>query len=158
MPNNLPGNDKPAEQDWQPIETAPEGEVVLTKIDDKDGVRNEQPLKRQGRLWFFADSSMYVYYQPTHWRALEASVNNLEKLLESVAREVAGPCRKHPDSNPRICHCVNCDLTEAYSTVLRRKLLPLLQAGEAMRDSGMQWGNTAPTKWDAALKAALEGK
>lgn len=46
----------------------PESEVVDTKIDDATGKRNEQPLKRQGRLWFFPDGSMYVYYQPTHWR------------------------------------------------------------------------------------------
>lgn len=46
----------------------PEGEVVETKIDDAKGCRNEQPLYRQGRLWFFPDASMYVYYTPTHWR------------------------------------------------------------------------------------------
>ena len=44
--------------DWQPIESAPQGKVVLTKIDDGDGVRNEQTLIRQGRLWFFPDKSM----------------------------------------------------------------------------------------------------
>lgn len=44
-----------------------EGRVVRTKIDDKDGVRNEQSLKRQGNLWFFPDGLMYVYYTPTHW-------------------------------------------------------------------------------------------
>ena len=34
------------------------------------GVRNEAPLKLhdRGRLWFFPDGSMYVYYTPTHWR------------------------------------------------------------------------------------------
>lgn len=44
--------------------------VVDTKIDDERGTRNEQPLKRitNGRLWFFPDGSMYVYYEPTHWR------------------------------------------------------------------------------------------
>lgn len=57
--------------EWQPIETAPEREVVLTKIDDEQfGPRNEQPLKRRGRLWFFPDDSMYVYYRPTHWQPL----------------------------------------------------------------------------------------
>lgn len=44
------------------------GEVVMTKIDDADGLRNEQPLKRDGNLWFFPDGSMYVYYTPTHWK------------------------------------------------------------------------------------------
>lgn len=49
----------------------PESVVVLTKIDDEFGVRNEQPLKRNGLLWFFADGSMYVYYAPTHWKPME---------------------------------------------------------------------------------------
>lgn len=54
--------------DWHPISLAPDGEVVETKIDDDNGVRNIPPLKRQGRLWWFPDMSMYVYYTPTHWR------------------------------------------------------------------------------------------
>ena len=49
-------------------ELPPEGETVNTKIDDSKGERNVQPLKRRGRLWFFDDDSMYVYYTPTHWR------------------------------------------------------------------------------------------
>lgn len=53
---------------WEPVATAPEGKVVETKIDDGRGVRNVAMLKRQGRLWFMADGSMYVYYTPTHWR------------------------------------------------------------------------------------------
>ena len=47
-----------------------EGTVVETKIDDEKGLRNEQTLKRQGRLWFVPDGTMYVYYAPTHWREL----------------------------------------------------------------------------------------
>lgn len=54
--------------DWKPIETAPPGTVILTKIDDADGCRNEQKLIRKGSLWFLPDMSMYVYYRPTHWR------------------------------------------------------------------------------------------
>lgn len=54
--------------EWQPIETAPEDVVVQTKIDDEKGCRNEAPLRRVRRLWFFPDMSMYVYYRPTHWR------------------------------------------------------------------------------------------
>lgn len=38
-----------------------------TKIDDADGIRNEQELKLVGKLWFLPDGSMYVYYTPTHW-------------------------------------------------------------------------------------------
>lgn len=46
-------------------------QVVETKVvkDGKD--HNVQLMKRDGfagRLWFFPDGSMYVYYEPTHWR------------------------------------------------------------------------------------------
>lgn len=58
-----------SEWNWEKIDSAPEGEVVETMISDIGGERNKQPLKRQGRLWFFPDGSMYVYYTPTHWRA-----------------------------------------------------------------------------------------
>lgn len=44
------------------------GLVVETKIDDENGPRNQQRLKRENRLWFVPDGSMYVYYTPTHWR------------------------------------------------------------------------------------------
>jgi hypothetical protein len=57
-----------AMSEWQPIETAPKGVVIMTKIDDADGCRNEQELKRDGNLWWLPDGSMYVYYRPTHWR------------------------------------------------------------------------------------------
>jgi hypothetical protein len=50
-----------------------EGVVVNTKIDDENGCRNEQPLKRCGTLWYIPSSnSMYVYYSPTHWRYADA--------------------------------------------------------------------------------------
>lgn len=46
----------------------PEEVTVLTKIDEPEhGLRNVQKLRRKGRLWFFPDMSMYVYYTPTHW-------------------------------------------------------------------------------------------
>lgn len=54
---------------WQLIESAPAGVPVMTKIDDGHGVRNERVLVRRGRLWWYTDGSMYVYYQPTHWRS-----------------------------------------------------------------------------------------
>lgn len=57
---------------WTAIAAAPppENKVVLTVISDAQGIRNEQPLKRQGRLWWLPDGSMYVYYTPTHWKPL----------------------------------------------------------------------------------------
>lgn len=64
-------------QNWIRTETQlPEdGVIVETKIDDVDGVRNVQSLKRQGRLWFLPDGHMYVYYSPTHWRHVDAAVS-----------------------------------------------------------------------------------
>lgn len=58
-------------EEWQPIATAPENVPVMTKIDDEHGCRNEQIMKRRGRLWWIGKGAaeMYVYYQPTHWRA-----------------------------------------------------------------------------------------
>lgn len=53
---------------WQPINTAPENEIVDTKIDDEYGERNVQKMKRMGNLWWFPDGGMYVYYTPTHWK------------------------------------------------------------------------------------------
>lgn len=55
--------------DWR-TDLPPQGMVVLTKIHDEHGPRNERPLKREGRLWWFADGSMYVYYTPTHWKLM----------------------------------------------------------------------------------------
>jgi len=57
--------------DWIPcaVRLPENGVVVDTKIDDGRGVRNEGTLKRRDRLWFMPDGSMYVYYEPTHWRA-----------------------------------------------------------------------------------------
>lgn len=51
--------------------TAPEGEEVLTKIDDGHGERNVAKLTRYGNLWWThpdRSKGMYVYYRPTHWR------------------------------------------------------------------------------------------
>ncbi len=57
--------------DWQTIDTAPNGRVVRTKIDEgRSGARNQQALRRSGNLWFVPDGSMYVYYRPTHWHEI----------------------------------------------------------------------------------------
>lgn len=62
-----------SEQTWKRTDAipSPEGVEVETKIDDAQGCRNEQTLKRQGRLWFTPDGAMYVYYTPTHWRHIQ---------------------------------------------------------------------------------------
>lgn len=58
--------------DWQRTETAPEDVVVMTKIDDEHGPRNETTLKRIRGLWWAPDQGMYVYYAPTHWKPVDA--------------------------------------------------------------------------------------
>jgi hypothetical protein len=63
--------------DWimlvYPSQIPAEGTVVMTKIDDGKGERNVQELKRRGRLWHFPDDSMYVYYEPTHWKSIQTT-------------------------------------------------------------------------------------
>jgi len=61
--------------DWQAIESAPEGVEIETKIDDEYGERNVQTLVKRTRepgrtrpMFWTPDGSMYVYYTPTHWR------------------------------------------------------------------------------------------
>lgn len=63
----------PEDRPWIALtdETPPDGLVVETRIDDGRGVRNEQTLKRGGRLWWVPGGEMYVYYAPTHWRRTE---------------------------------------------------------------------------------------
>jgi hypothetical protein len=63
------------DEDWKRVQTIvpSNGVVVETKIDDERGERNVAKLKRQNRLWFMPDGSMYVYYTPTHWRPLSPS-------------------------------------------------------------------------------------
>ncbi len=81
---------------WQPIGTAPENVVVRTKIHDQDGERNDQPLKRIGRLWFYPDSSMYVYYTPTHWTLLTTAEDRMapEAKPLTMSAEQEQRCRK----------------------------------------------------------------
>jgi hypothetical protein len=59
--------------EWTRIKDAPppENVAVMTKISDDLGERNEQALKRSGRLWFLPDGSGYVYYTPTHWKHMK---------------------------------------------------------------------------------------
>lgn len=55
---------------WNKVsdKTPPAGVELETKIHDANGLRNEQTLVFQKRMWWFPDMSMYVYYSPTHWR------------------------------------------------------------------------------------------
>ena len=51
-------------------ELPPKDMVVMTKIDDSDGVRNENFLMRKKNLWFNSGCITYVYYEPTHWKPI----------------------------------------------------------------------------------------
>ena len=58
-----------SERDWKPIDTAPEGVVVDTKIDGgRYSARNFRTLVRRGRAWLAPDRLTRVFYTPTHWR------------------------------------------------------------------------------------------
>jgi len=68
-------------------------------------------------------------------------MNDLEKLIEDVAREL-----RHCDYPDRL-------------KVLQRRLLPLLEAGQAMREAISriekdQWMILYSSQWDAALEKA----
>jgi len=54
----------------KPHQNPPEGEIVMTKVDEFGDVRNEQKLIKKGSLWWTTDMQMYVYYTPTHWAYL----------------------------------------------------------------------------------------
>jgi hypothetical protein len=60
-----------------------DGLTVLTKVEDERGLRNIQKLKLNGRLWWLADGSMYVYYRPTHWQLSEFEVIDLKQKAET---------------------------------------------------------------------------
>ena len=59
---------------WKSTSEATSDRLVMTRIDDERGIRNEQPMKKIGNLWFTGDT--YVYYTPTHWREL----TDIEKM------------------------------------------------------------------------------
>lgn len=50
----------------------PENQPVLTKIEDRSGIRNEAKLTRRGRTWHFLNG-MTVPYIPTHWKFLPST-------------------------------------------------------------------------------------
>ncbi len=68
-------------RDWQPIETAPLGVEVMTKIDDAGGVRNEtrligrQRIRESRVMWWLPSGDVYVYYTPTHWSPTPATAS-----------------------------------------------------------------------------------
>lgn len=61
--------------EWKRVnnEAPPEGILLDTKIDDESGLRNEQPMVFRNNLWWINDESMYVYYRPTHWKAVPSA-------------------------------------------------------------------------------------
>lgn len=64
-------------------EMPPDGTVVDTKIDYGLGVRNRQELSFHRNLWWAGEGrdAMYVYYSPTHWKALEPNPSLTEGHL-----------------------------------------------------------------------------
>lgn len=54
---------------WHPVSESLPAEGVLVDTISDGGT--EQSLRRKGRLWFYPDMSMYVYYTPKFWRERE---------------------------------------------------------------------------------------
>ncbi|CAJ0701774.1 hypothetical protein LMG19089_02923 [Ralstonia edaphis] len=68
----------------------PEGEIVMTR----DSSAHETTLKRVGRLFYFPDMSMYVYYTPRAWRPLtDAEVEKEIAKIEAAATAKAQASR-----------------------------------------------------------------
>ncbi len=83
----------------------------------------------------------------------------IEEKLKQVATIFAGKCNR--DNQARLmCVCQSCREYVEHLTVLRRELLPLLLAGQAMRDAAEQTDtldllndfNKAVKAWDVQLK------
>lgn len=53
-----------ADNEWRSALNDPPPEGVVVQVQNNNGTT----LKRRGRLWFFPDDSMYVYYEPEFWR------------------------------------------------------------------------------------------
>jgi hypothetical protein len=70
---------------WKRCEhiTPPQGILLWTKIEDKDGTRNKEVLIFDRGLWWMKDRSMYVYYTPTHWAFLDYETESFLKSGET---------------------------------------------------------------------------
>ncbi|MFZ1005321.1 MAG: hypothetical protein WAN65_00685 [Candidatus Sulfotelmatobacter sp.] len=124
----------PERPGWKPAVESPEGVVVMTKIDDAKGVRNECMLRRRGRLWYFPDDSMYVYYTPTHFAILddESAVIESERSKASRMREAAPEMYlelvkaiehlelRTDDPIKPACNCTRCAAHRRISALLLR--------------------------------------
>lgn len=86
--------------EWQPIDTAPEGVVVETRISDAGGERNVQRLERSGRLWFMPDASIHVFYTPTHWRPVENNDERLARYEQALQRLAVGAISPSETAHP----------------------------------------------------------
>ena len=51
---------------WNLVSDSLPDEGVIVETISEGGI--QQSLKRVGGLWFFPDSSMYVYYTPKFWK------------------------------------------------------------------------------------------
>ncbi len=58
--------------DWTPAASTQPPEGVVVQCMDSGG--HVQDLVRKGRLYFYPDMSMYVYYVPRFWKAKPPTV------------------------------------------------------------------------------------
>lgn len=89
------------ENEW--LETSkfesPHDEIVMTKIHDSKGERNNGFLKRRGKLWWTTDDGMYVYYTPTHFKRYSESKRN---QITALYDELKGNQRKVAEMDTKL--------------------------------------------------------
>ena len=56
----------------------PENVEVLTKIHDKNGIRNVCILSYSNNV--FWDGEIYIYYTPTHWQLIDTK-NSMDEVI-----------------------------------------------------------------------------
>lgn len=56
-------------RNWHMIEHSLPDEGIEVEVISPGGI--ETTLKRNGRLWFDPDGSMYMYWTPMFWREIE---------------------------------------------------------------------------------------
>jgi hypothetical protein len=67
------------------------GVIVMTKIDDEKGIRNEQLLKRKDNLWFKQFENLKAENEGNKEiaRARGDAINNLNEIIEQKDKEIA---------------------------------------------------------------------
>lgn len=100
--------------DWIKITTQlpPENVIVLTKIHDEYGERNEQRLIRRSNLYWEPDGKLYVYYTPTHFMKRIHDLENVDGACVNNDPFYNG--YKEPVIKDRLMHMIDDMIKHGY--------------------------------------------